>query len=226
MGLVAHSNYPSDFPSLPGIPTVADYMLEIGPTSGITINQLHNDYFSVNNQIINAGASDRGAIVSGGHYSDGDKAGRYTFSLKSTEATIPAAAADLSITAGAITLTFTSKVAGEGGNSIVINLVTGTPLGISYSGTDVTLTLPAGTTDTDLNAQQAAFSAANPLVNITSTATATVLPTGQSFTLFGGFDTYSVDSTLGYRCLYSIPEASYEVDAEYPYQGINPTYGP
>jgi len=55
-----------------------NYLLDIGPTSGITMNQLHEDGIIVNGSDINNDATDRAAMAVGGSYLSGNRAGRYS----------------------------------------------------------------------------------------------------------------------------------------------------
>jgi hypothetical protein len=78
MGLPVNSNYVSSFPfSSPSTNLPSKYLLEIGPTSGITVNNLHNDGFEFNSQTINQDPNQCGATSAGGSYMSSSKAGRY-----------------------------------------------------------------------------------------------------------------------------------------------------
>ncbi|MBF0314190.1 MAG: hypothetical protein HQK52_12300 [Oligoflexia bacterium] len=74
MGLPSTTYFTSNFPSS----SVYDFLLDIGSSSGITTDALHNDYFSVNSQSVYA--NDRahcGAMATGGSHLSGNKAGRF-----------------------------------------------------------------------------------------------------------------------------------------------------
>lgn len=58
-----------------------NYLLDIGPTNGITTNQLHEDGIIVNGTAVNAGATKKGSFAQGGSYLSGNRAGRYTSEL-------------------------------------------------------------------------------------------------------------------------------------------------
>lgn len=63
-----------DSPSLP-------FMLDIGPSSGITTNKLHEDGIIVNGSAVNLDPSKTGAFAVGGSYLSGNMAGRYSSEL-------------------------------------------------------------------------------------------------------------------------------------------------
>lgn len=68
-----------DFPTLYPYSPVNPYILNIGPTSGITASQLHEDTWTVNNQNIYATSSACGSMNTGGNYTDSNGAGVYNF---------------------------------------------------------------------------------------------------------------------------------------------------
>lgn len=57
------------------------FLLEIGPTSGITVNQLHDDGIIVNGALVNASATQTGSFAQGGSYLSGNRSGRYSSEL-------------------------------------------------------------------------------------------------------------------------------------------------
>ncbi len=75
MALPIMVDFPSFFPNSP----VNPYLLNIGPTSGITSAQLHEDTWTVNNQNIYATSNTCGSMNTGGGYLDGNGAGVYNF---------------------------------------------------------------------------------------------------------------------------------------------------
>jgi VCBS repeat-containing protein len=77
MGLPAHV----DFPLLNPLSLVNPYMLEIGPTSGVTALKLHDDVLAMNSHHLFAGTSGSGGMTTGGHYTSGGGAGAYAFQL-------------------------------------------------------------------------------------------------------------------------------------------------
>ena len=74
MGLPIDTNYVFDNPA-PLSPT-SEFLLEIGPSNGITTSQLHNDAAIINAEAIENEGSSLGSTASGGGYTDGDEAGR------------------------------------------------------------------------------------------------------------------------------------------------------
>lgn len=61
------------------VDSASPYALTIGTTSGITVDQLHNDFVQTNMSSFTAGQN--GYLVSGGGYTDGTSAGTYAFEL-------------------------------------------------------------------------------------------------------------------------------------------------
>lgn len=61
--------------------TFLNYLLDVGLTSGLTPNQLHEDGIIVNGAVINATAGKTGSFAQGGSYLSGNRAGRYTSEL-------------------------------------------------------------------------------------------------------------------------------------------------
>ncbi len=61
--------------------TFLDYLLDVGLTSGLTPNQLHEDGMIVNGAVINATAGKTGSFAQGGSYLSGNRAGRYSSEL-------------------------------------------------------------------------------------------------------------------------------------------------
>ena len=57
------------------------FLLEIGPTSGITTGQLHEDGIIVNAAAVYAGATHTGSFSQGGSYLSGNRSGRYSSEL-------------------------------------------------------------------------------------------------------------------------------------------------
>ncbi len=68
-----------DFPTLFPYSPVNPYILNIGPTSGITAAQLHEDTWTFNNQNIYATSNACGSMNTGGNYNDSNGAGVYNF---------------------------------------------------------------------------------------------------------------------------------------------------
>jgi hypothetical protein len=77
MALPINVDFPTNHPFSPLNP----YLLNIGPTSGITAEQLHLDTWTVNNQNIFASQSGCGSMTTGGSFQDGNGAGVYNFNF-------------------------------------------------------------------------------------------------------------------------------------------------
>jgi hypothetical protein len=58
-----------------------NFLLDIGPTAGITASQLHEDGIIVNGAAVNAGATKMGSFAVGGSYLSGNLSGRYSSEL-------------------------------------------------------------------------------------------------------------------------------------------------
>jgi hypothetical protein len=59
------------------------FLLDIGPTSGITTSQLHEDGIIVNGAVVYAGATKQGSFSQGGSYLSGNRSGRFSSELVS-----------------------------------------------------------------------------------------------------------------------------------------------
>jgi hypothetical protein len=70
-----------DYPLYNEDDTINDYLFEIGPTSGITSAQLHDDAMGLNTGTIFSDANNCGAMATGGSYLSGSDAGTYSFEL-------------------------------------------------------------------------------------------------------------------------------------------------
>ena len=70
MGLPAHTDFPNNYSS-----DISPYLLEIGPTSGITNARLANDKFILNSHHIFAEKNSCGSLAGGGGYLDNGGAG-------------------------------------------------------------------------------------------------------------------------------------------------------
>ncbi|MGB0453452.1 MAG: hypothetical protein ACPGJV_07030, partial [Bacteriovoracaceae bacterium] len=77
MGLPVHR----DFPFYESSDSLLTSMAEIGPTSGITTSDLHDDAFYLNTHEIFADEEQCGAMTVGGGYTDGGDAGSYFFKM-------------------------------------------------------------------------------------------------------------------------------------------------
>jgi len=75
MGLPIQVDFPTIFPQSPANP----YLLEIGPTNGITANQLHEDTWAFYNQNIWSTGDKCGSMTAGGNFNDSNRAGQFSF---------------------------------------------------------------------------------------------------------------------------------------------------
>ncbi|MBL6991319.1 MAG: hypothetical protein ISR65_16160 [Bacteriovoracaceae bacterium] len=94
MGLPVVRDFASNYPF--PISDVSPYLMEIGPTAGITHNALHNDAINVNAQTIMKETNNIGSMATGGSYKSSDAAGRYHFELL-PYTSVPGSTASLSI---------------------------------------------------------------------------------------------------------------------------------
>ncbi len=74
MGLIADVDFPSDFPAS----DAGDFMLEIGPSSGISTDKLHYDTVAIYSQAQYGETNNCGAMATGGGYTDGTGGGVWT----------------------------------------------------------------------------------------------------------------------------------------------------
>ncbi|MBT7609937.1 MAG: hypothetical protein HN576_09280, partial [Bacteriovoracaceae bacterium] len=82
IGLPAHTNYPilNPFDAVTQIGDfVSPYMFEIGPSSGITAQKLHDDAMTINSHFLFASQTGVGAMATGGSYLNGQEAGTNSF---------------------------------------------------------------------------------------------------------------------------------------------------
>lgn len=77
IGLPINVDVETAFPTATGL----DWFLDIGPSSGITTNKLHEDGIIVNSEDVNAGGTQVGAFAVGGSYLSGNIAGRFSSEL-------------------------------------------------------------------------------------------------------------------------------------------------
>ena len=88
MGLPGHTDFTINFPDSP----VAPYLLEIGPSNGITNAKLHEDSYIFNTDAIVEDTSGCGAMATGGSYLLGKESGVYNFEMIPCESAAPATA--------------------------------------------------------------------------------------------------------------------------------------
>ena len=85
MGLPGHTDFTINFPDSP----VAPYLLEIGPSNGITNAKLHEDSYIFNTDAIFEDTSGCGAMATGGSYLLGKESGVYNFEMIPCESVPP-----------------------------------------------------------------------------------------------------------------------------------------
>lgn len=81
MGLPVHTDFPLNNPSS----LIDTFMSEIGPTSGITSSQLHDDTFIVNSGQIYMDQNTCGSILTGGKHDTGNGAGSWSIEFTPCE---------------------------------------------------------------------------------------------------------------------------------------------
>lgn len=80
VGMPININIGTSLPTSPSLP----YLLDIGPTAGITNNQLHEDGITINGAAVNNAATNptqTGSFAQGGSYLSGNLSGRYSSEL-------------------------------------------------------------------------------------------------------------------------------------------------
>ncbi|MCP4914742.1 MAG: hypothetical protein GY909_16615 [Oligoflexia bacterium] len=199
-----------DFPLNNPTSIVADYMSEIGPTSGITSSQLHDDTISINSiEIYNNTVSRDGQLVYGGRHNVGTAAG--VWNAEFVPENDPGSTANYAII-GQMTLNrpagpFTITLVDPGGAGA---------LGIGVAGTDVTVTLAHnGTTVTStftdvvtaLNAD-GGFTGIGMTARVTGTGGATAGSVSQTNSTPISKD--PIEPDIGFRCMWTIDDTDYQ----------------
>jgi hypothetical protein len=77
IGLPINGDIDNSYASSPAL----DWILDIGPSSGIIQEDLHEDGMIVNGAAVNAGTSKKGSFAVGGSYTNGQMSGRFTAEL-------------------------------------------------------------------------------------------------------------------------------------------------
>lgn len=187
LGIPAHVDIPTSIPTSATLP----FALEIGPTSGITANQLHDDTITYNSQNIYAEGSACGGFATGGQYTAGAGAGIYNFEILPCSNTAygyltigDVSFRSLSATPSAVTINIASS--GSDGDAVCAITASGVGLAITITIDDdctandiVTAANASGTVNTVVAAHvsgeaaaiQSAGSGAVAMNDITSTAT-------------------------------------------------------
>ncbi|PIR33585.1 MAG: hypothetical protein COV37_15650 [Bdellovibrio sp. CG11_big_fil_rev_8_21_14_0_20_39_38] len=160
MGIPAHTDLPTVAPTSQVLP----YALEIGPTSGITAIQLHDDTVTYNSHYIFAETAACGGFTSGGQYTAGAGAGIYNFEVLPCSATAYGYTTiqDVSyrsLIAASSTVTITMTDSGADGDTICAISATGASPAVTITldddctATDVANAVNAGTSNTIVRAE-------------------------------------------------------------------------
>jgi hypothetical protein len=230
LGLPFNRNFTLNFP--PNLNEISKTLLEIGPTSGITNANLHNDGVFINAEAIEAQAPGLtlGAMATGGGYTQGDRAGRFTFELVPLSP-ISAQAAQNGVIPSPIPgdeIIFDVRQPGSFGNDIVIRLIGGGSAGsevVNVSGLTITVTIESGvSTGTQIVSALRANASANSLIVVNNDLAyanpAAFLSTESGGRPSGGIDAVPhVRPDIGLRCLVPIPPNAYQNDGFHPYSG-------
>lgn len=216
LGLPIHRLYPINNPDF--VSPISGSVLEIGPTSGITISSLHNDGIYINaEQLMAVAGTRRGNMATGGGYLDGDTAGRWNFEFV-PETDIGSAFASGTLTSplpGTGSIIFEADQNGATGNDITIRLIDGGTAGaetVSVSSLSITVFIQDGVS----NALQV-MNAVNNHPVAGALVTGTLVSGGgalfnvtEGIRLSGGRDeAFSARSDIGYRCVAPIPYNTY-----------------
>jgi hypothetical protein len=211
LGLPIHRLYPINNPVF--VSPVSGSVLEIGPTSGITISSLHNDSIYVNaEQLMGVPGTRLGNMATGGGYLDGDTAGRWNFELV-PEADVSSQTATGTLSAGGATLNITANEAGAVGNDITVRLIDGATAGsetVSVSGLSITVFIE----DSVSTAAQIATAINTPgsvsAALVTASAPVGTFIVTEGVRLSGGRDeAFPSRPDIGYRCVAPIPYNTY-----------------
>jgi hypothetical protein len=215
----------TDFPYTYSNSDASQFMLEIGPTSGITTGstgQLHGDSFNPNmDDVVNA-TNGLGGVVGGGSYNLGEKAGRYSFELIPSSNITGTQASVVIGTAPAGQVTVTADSVGTGGNNIVITIYDDASTAftsISTVGNYVTIymdtsgVIPADTLRDAINNDPVT---AGLVTAVTTTAANMAGGADGSHYLTGGTESRnSYREDIGFRCVIPIESTDYDITDPY-----------
>lgn len=159
MGLPARFDYVTSFPTS----SVADFLLDIGQTSGLTYDQLHDDHIQVNGISIENSLNDIGGISTGGSYLSGNKSGRYSMELLPTDIEPPSVKigdvtytmVNISDLSSTVTIQYSHDGALVPNASAIVN------------GDSITVSIKNGTTDAE-DIKNAVVATASALVTATN----------------------------------------------------------
>lgn len=206
MGIPGHTDLPTSAPTSEVLP----YALEIGPTSGITANQLHDDTVTYNSHHIFSETAACGGFASGGQYTAGAGAGVYNFELLPCSATA----------FGYTTIQDVSyRALATGASSLSINIADGGTDGDAVcvvsavaAGSVITVTIDDDCTATDVEAAVNASGTASLLVRAEvsgdSTAIQSALASAVSLT---DVSTAALAKRVdvGFRCVAPVSDGIY-----------------
>jgi trimeric autotransporter adhesin len=217
LGLPIHRLYPINNPVF--VSPVTGSVLEIGPTSGITLSALHNDAIYVNaEQLMAVPITKRGNMATGGGYLDGDTAGRWHFELV-PEADISSAFAFATLNSpapGTGSIIFEAEQNGATGNDITVRLIDGATAGdeiVSVSGLSITVFIEDGLSEAlDIANKINDHPVAGALVEATVLSASNArFNVTEGVRLSGGRDQASSSrADIGYRCTAPILYNTYD----------------
>jgi len=222
MGLPIHRLFQVNFP--PALNLVSANLLEIGPTSGITVSALHKDAAIVNAEALekntSAGGNRNGGMAVGGGYTDGDEAGRYTFEMIPSlfVTATQASGGTLVNNNGDASLSFTAVTPGAAGNNISVRLIAGGTAGsetVNVSASSITVFIEEGvSTRNEIRDAITGHPVAGNLVTVTvGGINSTFDVTEDGGNLTGGFDAvHEKRPDIGLRCVAPVPNSAYTAD--------------
>jgi hypothetical protein len=215
LGLPAHSDFLGDNP------TSLVELLEIGPTSGLTSSQLHDDVLAFNTKRLfaateGASVSGCGGFASGGHFSSGNGAGSWNFE------TIPCFTSSFgSVTVQDISIKSLSSPA----QSLTFQIVDN---GVSDTGTDgvVNVTCAGDDVVVDLDTLTGAVIRADSIVTrinavcgakVFAAASGDATRAQSAFGISINLENFESDAVnnrvnVGFRCITPILDADYETN--------------
>lgn len=224
LGLPIHRLFPINFP--PNLNAVTRTLLEIGPTSGITNANLHNDGAIINGEAIELSSGNIGAMATGGGYKNADLAGRYSFEL------VPNQSISAQVASGGVVegfsgeIQFEARFAGTAGNDITVRLVDGASSGnefVTVSGMSVNVFIESGASlGSDIVDAIENYAPSNNLIVITNVINpgSIYFATEDGGRLSGGID--AVENRrpdIGLRCVTPIAPTAYDYDPNHQYPG-------
>tara|TARA_R110002072_G_scaffold64203_5_gene159715 strand:+ start:49017 stop:54398 length:5382 start_codon:yes stop_codon:yes gene_type:complete len=208
VGLPAHVDFPLNNPTS----VVANFMSEIGPTSGITSSQLHDDTITINSiQIFNeVTGSECGQMVYGGRHNVGTAAG--VWNAEFVPCSDPGSTANYAVI-GQMTLkrpggTFTIRLVDPGAGPVALSVsVAASAITVNLAHDGVTVTSTFGDVVTALNAD-GGFTGLG--MTATNTGTSTKVAGAVSTTNSTATIKDPIEPDIGFRCMWTINDADYQ----------------